>query len=97
MYRSKTSAFMMRSHGLSADVCYTHTLWPAWTAGTQWPLSQAVSVLVVNMCILHLTKQLSLFLAPGAACNKLSTFTQFPFMVYNPLKSAPTEEKVDCI
>ncbi|XP_055423440.1 N(4)-(beta-N-acetylglucosaminyl)-L-asparaginase [Bubalus kerabau] len=33
----------------------------------------------------------------GAACNKLSTFTQFPFMVYNPLKSEPTEEKVDCI
>lgn len=38
------------------------------------------------MCILHLTKRLSLFLAPGAACNKLSTFTQFQFMVYNPLK-----------
>ncbi|KAM9670682.1 N(4)-(beta-N-acetylglucosaminyl)-L-asparaginase isoform 2-T2 [Dama dama] len=33
----------------------------------------------------------------GAACNKLSTFTQFHFMVYNPLKSEPTEEKVDCI
>ncbi|XP_012507101.1 PREDICTED: N(4)-(beta-N-acetylglucosaminyl)-L-asparaginase isoform X1 [Propithecus coquereli] len=33
----------------------------------------------------------------GAACNKLSTFTQFSFMVYNPLKSQPTEEKVDCI
>uniref|UniRef100_A0AC11DH61 Aspartylglucosaminidase n=1 Tax=Ovis aries TaxID=9940 RepID=A0AC11DH61_SHEEP len=33
----------------------------------------------------------------GAACNKLSTFTQFQFMVYNPLKSEPTEEKVDCI
>lgn len=56
-----------------------------------------MSVLVVNdMCILYLTKQLFL-LAPGAACNKLSTFTQFHFMVYNPLKSEPTEEKVDCI
>ncbi|KAL2781131.1 N(4)-(beta-N-acetylglucosaminyl)-L-asparaginase isoform 2 precursor [Daubentonia madagascariensis] len=33
----------------------------------------------------------------GAACNKLSTFTQFSFMVYNPLKNQPTEEKVDCI
>lgn len=59
---------------------------------------EAMSVLVVNdMCILYLTKQLFLFLAPGAACNKLSTFTQFHFMVYNPLKSEPTEEKVDCI
>ncbi|XP_008047952.1 N(4)-(beta-N-acetylglucosaminyl)-L-asparaginase, partial [Carlito syrichta] len=33
----------------------------------------------------------------GAACNKLSTFTQFSFMVYNSLKNQPTEEKVDCI
>uniref|UniRef100_A0A480X6D3 N(4)-(Beta-N-acetylglucosaminyl)-L-asparaginase n=2 Tax=Sus scrofa TaxID=9823 RepID=A0A480X6D3_PIG len=33
----------------------------------------------------------------GAACNKLSTFTQFHFMVYNSLKSEPTEEIVDCI
>ncbi|XP_054341486.1 N(4)-(beta-N-acetylglucosaminyl)-L-asparaginase isoform X2 [Pongo pygmaeus] len=33
----------------------------------------------------------------GAACNKLSTFTQFSFMVYNSEKNQPTEEKVDCI
>ncbi|KAG8504598.1 N(4)-(beta-N-acetylglucosaminyl)-L-asparaginase [Galemys pyrenaicus] len=33
----------------------------------------------------------------GAACNKLPTFTQFSFMVYNSLKNQPTEEKVDCI
>uniref|UniRef100_A0A2K6T1Y7 Aspartylglucosaminidase n=1 Tax=Saimiri boliviensis boliviensis TaxID=39432 RepID=A0A2K6T1Y7_SAIBB len=33
----------------------------------------------------------------GAACNKLSTFTQFSFMVYNSEKQQPTEEKVDCI
>ncbi|KAB1257580.1 N-L-asparaginase [Camelus dromedarius] len=33
----------------------------------------------------------------GAACNKLPAFTQFSFMVYNSLKSQPTEEKVDCI
>lgn len=33
----------------------------------------------------------------GASCNKLPTFTQFTFMVYNSLKSQPTEEKVDCI
>ncbi|KAK2115013.1 hypothetical protein P7K49_005638 [Saguinus oedipus] len=33
----------------------------------------------------------------GAACNKLSTFTQFSFMVYNSEKHQPTEEKVDCI
>ncbi|XP_004642671.1 N(4)-(beta-N-acetylglucosaminyl)-L-asparaginase [Octodon degus] len=33
----------------------------------------------------------------GAACNKLPTFTQFSFMVYNALKNQPTEEKVDCI
>ncbi|XP_046504316.1 N(4)-(beta-N-acetylglucosaminyl)-L-asparaginase [Equus quagga] len=33
----------------------------------------------------------------GAACNKLPTFTQFRFMVYNPLTNRPTEEKVDCI
>ncbi|KAM4802568.1 N(4)-(beta-N-acetylglucosaminyl)-L-asparaginase [Urocitellus parryii] len=33
----------------------------------------------------------------GAACNKLPTFTQFSFMVYNSLKNEPTEEKVDCI
>ncbi|KAM4797767.1 N(4)-(beta-N-acetylglucosaminyl)-L-asparaginase-like [Urocitellus parryii] len=33
----------------------------------------------------------------GAACNKLPTFTQFSFMVYNSLKNEPTEEKIDCI
>nr|XP_002709529.1 N(4)-(beta-N-acetylglucosaminyl)-L-asparaginase [Oryctolagus cuniculus] len=33
----------------------------------------------------------------GAACNKLPTFKQFSFMVYNPLKNHPVEEKVDCI
>ncbi|XP_006834482.1 PREDICTED: N(4)-(beta-N-acetylglucosaminyl)-L-asparaginase-like isoform X2 [Chrysochloris asiatica] len=33
----------------------------------------------------------------GAACNKLPTFTQFSFMVYNSLKHQPSEEKVDCI
>ncbi|XP_052018255.1 N(4)-(beta-N-acetylglucosaminyl)-L-asparaginase [Apodemus sylvaticus] len=33
----------------------------------------------------------------GAACNRLPTFTQFSFMVYNSLHSQPTEEKVDCI
>ncbi|XP_008576908.1 PREDICTED: N(4)-(beta-N-acetylglucosaminyl)-L-asparaginase [Galeopterus variegatus] len=33
----------------------------------------------------------------GAACNKLPTFTQFSFMVYNSLRNQPTEEKVDCI
>ncbi|KAM5264334.1 N(4)-(beta-N-acetylglucosaminyl)-L-asparaginase [Ctenodactylus gundi] len=33
----------------------------------------------------------------GAACNKLPTFTQFRFMVYNSLTNQPTEEKVDCI
>ncbi|XP_054421799.1 N(4)-(beta-N-acetylglucosaminyl)-L-asparaginase [Pteronotus mesoamericanus] len=33
----------------------------------------------------------------GAACNKLPTFTQFHFMVYNSLKNQPVEEKVDCI
>ncbi|XP_053441139.1 N(4)-(beta-N-acetylglucosaminyl)-L-asparaginase [Nycticebus coucang] len=33
----------------------------------------------------------------GAACNKLPAFTQFSFMVYNPLKSQPTEETVYCI
>ncbi|NP_001186022.1 N(4)-(beta-N-acetylglucosaminyl)-L-asparaginase precursor [Macaca mulatta] len=33
----------------------------------------------------------------GAACNKLSTFTQFSFMVFNSEKNQPTEEKVDCI
>ncbi|XP_040822332.1 N(4)-(beta-N-acetylglucosaminyl)-L-asparaginase isoform X1 [Ochotona curzoniae] len=33
----------------------------------------------------------------GAACNKLPTFAQFHFMVYNPLKNHPAEEKVDCI
>ncbi|XP_051025574.1 N(4)-(beta-N-acetylglucosaminyl)-L-asparaginase [Acomys russatus] len=33
----------------------------------------------------------------GAACNKLPTFTQFSFMVYNSLHSHPVEEKVDCI
>ncbi|KAM7328627.1 N(4)-(beta-N-acetylglucosaminyl)-L-asparaginase isoform X1 [Alexandromys fortis] len=33
----------------------------------------------------------------GAACNKLPTFTQFHFMVYNSLQSQPMEEKVDCI
>ncbi|XP_037382369.1 N(4)-(beta-N-acetylglucosaminyl)-L-asparaginase [Talpa occidentalis] len=33
----------------------------------------------------------------GAACNKLPTFTQFSFMVYNSQKIQPTEEKVDCI
>ncbi|XP_037002441.2 N(4)-(beta-N-acetylglucosaminyl)-L-asparaginase [Artibeus jamaicensis] len=33
----------------------------------------------------------------GAACNKLPTFTQFHFMVYNSLKNQPKEEKVDCI
>ncbi|XP_025788708.1 N(4)-(beta-N-acetylglucosaminyl)-L-asparaginase isoform X2 [Puma concolor] len=33
----------------------------------------------------------------GAACGKLATFTQFSFMVYNSLKTQPSEEKVDCI
>lgn len=33
----------------------------------------------------------------GAACNKLPTFTQFSFMVYNSLQNQPTTEKVDCI
>nr|KAF6427099.1 aspartylglucosaminidase [Rousettus aegyptiacus] len=33
----------------------------------------------------------------GAACNKLPTFTQFSFMVYNSQKNQPVEEKVDCI
>ncbi|XP_036022206.1 N(4)-(beta-N-acetylglucosaminyl)-L-asparaginase [Onychomys torridus] len=33
----------------------------------------------------------------GAACNRLATFTQFSFMVYNPLRSQSTEEKVDCL
>ncbi|XP_004614772.2 N(4)-(beta-N-acetylglucosaminyl)-L-asparaginase [Sorex araneus] len=33
----------------------------------------------------------------GAACNRLPTFTQFSFMVYNSLKNQPTEEKVNCI
>ncbi|CAO2612134.1 AGA [Lemmus lemmus] len=33
----------------------------------------------------------------GAACNKLPTFSQFSFMVYNSLQNQPIEEKVDCI
>nr|KAF6459960.1 aspartylglucosaminidase [Molossus molossus] len=33
----------------------------------------------------------------GAACNKLPTFSQFSFMVYNSLRNEPVEEKVDCI
>ncbi|KAM7111609.1 N(4)-(beta-N-acetylglucosaminyl)-L-asparaginase [Molossus nigricans] len=33
----------------------------------------------------------------GAACNKLPTFSQFTFMVYNSLRNEPVEEKVDCI
>ncbi|KAL6061194.1 hypothetical protein STEG23_011270 [Scotinomys teguina] len=33
----------------------------------------------------------------GAACNRLPTFSQFTFMVYNSLRNQPTEEKVDCI
>lgn len=33
----------------------------------------------------------------GAACNRLPTFTQFSFMVYNSQKNQPVEEKVNCI
>ncbi|XP_029789975.1 N(4)-(beta-N-acetylglucosaminyl)-L-asparaginase isoform X2 [Suricata suricatta] len=33
----------------------------------------------------------------GTACGKLPTFTQFSFMVYNALKTQPSEETVDCI
>ncbi|XP_020037867.2 N(4)-(beta-N-acetylglucosaminyl)-L-asparaginase [Castor canadensis] len=33
----------------------------------------------------------------GAACNKLPTFTQFSFMVYDSLHNQPIEEKVECI
>uniref|UniRef100_A0A8C0U2G1 N(4)-(Beta-N-acetylglucosaminyl)-L-asparaginase n=1 Tax=Cyanistes caeruleus TaxID=156563 RepID=A0A8C0U2G1_CYACU len=33
----------------------------------------------------------------GAACNKIPGFTQFHFMVSNPLLSQPTEQVVDCI
>nr|XP_004657171.2 N(4)-(beta-N-acetylglucosaminyl)-L-asparaginase [Jaculus jaculus] len=32
----------------------------------------------------------------GAACNKLPTFPQFSFMVYNSLRTHPVEEKVNC-
>eukprot|EP00075_Anas_platyrhynchos_P022948 XP_027312201.1 N(4)-(beta-N-acetylglucosaminyl)-L-asparaginase isoform X1 [Anas platyrhynchos] len=33
----------------------------------------------------------------GAACNKIPGFTQFHFMVYNPLLSQAAEQVVDCI
>ncbi|EDL78939.1 aspartylglucosaminidase, isoform CRA_c [Rattus norvegicus] len=33
----------------------------------------------------------------GAACNRLPTFTQFSFMVYNSLHNQAIEEKVDCM
>ncbi|XP_049627260.1 N(4)-(beta-N-acetylglucosaminyl)-L-asparaginase [Suncus etruscus] len=33
----------------------------------------------------------------GAACNKLPTFTQFSYMVYNSLDDQPTEEITNCI
>ncbi|KAM9192961.1 N(4)-(beta-N-acetylglucosaminyl)-L-asparaginase [Mergus octosetaceus] len=33
----------------------------------------------------------------GAACNKIPGFTQFHFMVYNPLLSQAAEQVVDCV
>ncbi|XP_060782758.1 N(4)-(beta-N-acetylglucosaminyl)-L-asparaginase isoform X2 [Neoarius graeffei] len=33
----------------------------------------------------------------GAACNKVSSFSQFPFMVLNPQSSKPELHKVDCV
>ncbi|KAM9470797.1 N(4)-(beta-N-acetylglucosaminyl)-L-asparaginase [Clarias gariepinus] len=33
----------------------------------------------------------------GAACNKISGFTQFPFSVFNPHSNKPQLHKVDCV